>query len=232
MSANVRHSAENREFASPLWLVEKTRFVLGDIDLDPASSERANQDVRATRIFTAETNGLLQPRWDGRTILNPPGGLTDGQGRAVYRKTKTRLGCTETGSCGLPPGHSHEGVTSSAVLWWKVLCKQWTLGNVTSALFVGFSLELLQSCQGGEDPGYHPLDFPCCVPKERIKFDVINARGERVSGKDPTHSNVLVFLPPYGDTTSVFGPALQQQALDRFTEAFTPVGYLHRGDGY
>lgn len=232
MSASIRHSAENREFATPLWLVEKTRYVLGGIDLDPASSERVNQDVQASRIYTAETNGLLQPRWDGKVFLNCPGGLIDRYGRVVIRKTKAHEGCDKTGACGLAPGHTHEGVTSSAVVWWRVLCKQWVLGNVTAGFFVGFSLELLQSCQGGENPGHHPLDFPSCIPSERIKFDVIGEDGVRRSGDQPTHSNVLVLLPPHGDTTSIFGPALQQQALDRFTEAFTPVGYLHRGEGY
>jgi hypothetical protein len=225
MTASIRHSAENREFATPLWLVEKARYVLGGIDLDPASSERVNVDVQATRIYTTETNGLLQPGWYGRAFLNSPGGLLDRYGRTVLRKTKTHGGCTETGACGLAPGHSHEGVTSSAVVWWRALCKQWSLGNVTAGFFVGFSLELLQSCQGGENPGHHPLDFPSCIPSERIKFDAL-VNDARVPGDQPTHSNVLVFLPPHAERGS------SQQALDRLTEAFTPVGYLHMGNGY
>lgn len=181
VTANVRHSTENNEFATPLWLVDSGRYVLGGIDLDPASSHHVNQDVKASRIYTTVENGLLQPKWKGRVLLNCPGGLVDGAGRAVYRKTKLRHGCDVTGSCGLPPGHTHQDVTSSQVVWWRALCKQWQLGNVTAALFVGFSLELLQSCQEGEG-GPHPLNFLYCIPKKRIKFDIITEDGMRLAG--------------------------------------------------
>lgn len=241
MSANIRHSTENNEFATPLWLVDAGRYVLGDIDLDPASSHWVNQDVKASRIYTVVENGLLQPKWEGRTFLNPPGGLVDGSGRAVYRKTKLRHGCDRTGACGLPPGHSHEDVCSSQVVWWRALCKQWQLGHVTSAFFVGFSLELLQACQEGDDPGPNPLDFPHCVPKKRIKFDIITPEG-RVSGKQPTHSNVLVLLPPIEPADAAFWASPtpqtpeQRRILDlrearskttfRFREAMKDVGYV------
>lgn len=225
MSANIRHSSASVEHFTPGWLVEKARYVLGGIDLDPASSEEANRVVRAPRIYTRESNGLHQARWDGRTILNPPGGLVDGAGMPVHRSTKDNPGgCTVTGSCGLPPGHKHEHVKSSAVVWWQVLCAEWFLSHVPAAFFVGFSLELLQSCQGGEPArlgaGHHPLDFYCCIPRERIKFDVIK-NGVRVPGNQPTHSNVLVLLPVAGDV----------KMLARFEEAFGPVGYVHRGNG-
>jgi hypothetical protein len=43
----------------------------GGIDLDPASSERANRDIQATKIFTEEDDGLAHP-WPGRVYLFPP----------------------------------------------------------------------------------------------------------------------------------------------------------------
>ncbi len=230
MSANIRHSTENNEFATPLWLVNAGRYVLGGIDLDPASSHFVNQDVKASKIYTVAENGLLQPRWEGRTFLNPPGGLVDGSGRAVYRKTKLRHGCDRTGACGLPPGHSHEDVCSSQVVWWRALCKQWQLGHVTAAFFVGFSLELLQACQEG-DEGPHPLDFPHCIPKKRIKFDLITPDGERVSGKQPTHSNVLVLLPPIEPAKyRILGlREARSKTTFRFLEAMKDVGYVDVG---
>lgn len=248
MSANIRHSTENNEFATPLWLVEMERHILGGIDLDPASSRWVNQDVRATNYYELdlnkfhETNGLLQPRWEGRVHLNPPGGLVDGSGRAVYRKTKLRHGCDRTGACGLPPGHSHENVCSSQVVWWRALCKQWRLGHVTAAFFVGFSLELLQACQEGDEPGSHPLNFPHCIPKKRIRFDLITPDGERVSGKQPTHSNVLVLLPPIEPADPSFWASPTPQTPEqhrilelrearskmifRFRSAMKDVGYV------
>jgi hypothetical protein len=224
---NVRHSSENSAFMSPVWLVEIGRYVLGGIDTDPASSEFANQVVKAPKIYTAEDNGLLAPRWEGRVFLNPPGGIVDKHGRRVIHARTIKgvryPGCTETGECGLPAPHKHEGEMSSAVLFWRVLCKQWERGHVAAAFFVGFSLELLQSCQGGPDPGHHPLDFYCCVPRERIKFDAV-VDGERVPGNQPTHSNVLVLLP-FRDHV------LNAQSRSRFEEALAPVGYIHRGNG-
>lgn len=237
MTANIRHSSESVEHFTPKWLVEIARYVLGGIDLDPASSEFANQVVKAPRIYTAEDNGLLAPRWDGRVFLNPPGGLVDSMGRPVHRSTRANPGgCTVTGSCGLPAsknadssgmplGHVHKGVTSSAVTWWRALCKQWELGHVTAAFFVGFSLELLQSCQGGPDPGHHPLDFYGCVPKKRIPFDIV-VDGERVPGTQPPHSNLLVLLP-----ASLPQGGVDVNMLARFEEKLGPVGYVHRGNG-
>jgi len=44
---------------------------MGGIDLDPASSDFAQQTVKAGAYFTAETNSLDKP-WHGRVWLNPP----------------------------------------------------------------------------------------------------------------------------------------------------------------
>lgn len=225
MTTNARHSSETVEHYTPAWLVEKARYALGGIDLDPASSEFANQVVRAPRIYTAEDSGLLAPRWEGRVFLNPPGGLIDKHGKPVIRPK-----CTETGACGLPPWHSHSGVTSSAVTWWRALRAQWARGHASAAFFVGFSLELLQSCQGGDEAGsLHPLDFPYCIPSERIKFDVV-VDGARVTGKSPTHSNVLVLMPVTDSAPLPYQLALPDiTMLARFEEAFSDVGVVRWG---
>jgi hypothetical protein len=49
------------------------REVLGNIDLDPASNDVAQQWIKATQYFTAAEDGLKQS-WHGRIWCNPPYG--------------------------------------------------------------------------------------------------------------------------------------------------------------
>lgn len=195
-----QHSSESNEQYTPEWLVSKSLQVLGGPpDLDPASSEIANQMIKAKRIYTAESNGLLQDwSWATTIFCNPPGGLVDENNRTVIRASKSlgRKACTETGACGLPPGHKHLGVTSSAAVWWRKLGWWWN-GSVhrvpqARAIFVLFSLELLQTTQKYTDV-LHPLDYVGCLPKERVDFDKV-VGSSRVAGGQPTHANLIVLL--------------------------------------
>ena len=66
----TQFTGENEWYTPPDY-VEAARRVLGCIDLDPASSEKAQKTIRATRFFSAEDDGLTQD-WGGRVWLNPP----------------------------------------------------------------------------------------------------------------------------------------------------------------
>jgi ParB family chromosome partitioning protein len=59
------------EWYTPGDYIETARKVLGDIDLDPASSDIAQQRVQATTYYTLADDGLAQ-EWAGRVWMNPP----------------------------------------------------------------------------------------------------------------------------------------------------------------
>ena len=62
---------DKNEWQTPAKYVELVRKVLGQIDLDPASCDDAQETVRAVKYFTKENNALEQT-WHGRVFMNPP----------------------------------------------------------------------------------------------------------------------------------------------------------------
>ena len=68
---HVSHNSGNNEWYTPPKFIEAARQVMGQIDLDPASSDIANQTVQATTFYTEQDDGL-QHDWHGRVWMNPP----------------------------------------------------------------------------------------------------------------------------------------------------------------
>jgi len=69
--AHVANNSGENEWYTPKCYIESARQVMGSIDLDPASSEIANQRVKAKTFYTQEDNGLLFD-WFGNVWMNPP----------------------------------------------------------------------------------------------------------------------------------------------------------------
>lgn len=59
------------EWYTPPKYVKAAREVMGTIDVDPASCDVAQANVKATRFYTVEDDGL-QYAWKGNVWLNPP----------------------------------------------------------------------------------------------------------------------------------------------------------------
>ena len=72
----VLTSSETNEWLTPPHIINLvTRVLGGEIDLDPASTEFANNIVNAKRFYTVEDDGLTLD-WHGSVFLNPPYGKT------------------------------------------------------------------------------------------------------------------------------------------------------------
>lgn len=67
----INQTSGKVEYYTPQFIIEAARATMGGIDLDPASSIAANQNVMADKIFTINDNGLAQS-WFGRVWMNHP----------------------------------------------------------------------------------------------------------------------------------------------------------------
>lgn len=172
----MKHSAKNPNYETPGNIVEAARKVLGVIDLDPASTAQANKRVKAKKIYTKKDDGLKK-KWFGKVFLNPPGGVA-------------------------PSGQKFR---SSANLWLWKLRDQIDKGRVTEAIFVGFSIEVLQYGQMGRTLA----TVPFCIPRKRVAF--INPETSEPDNQ-PGHANAILY----------FGPNPQVFALE-----FTVFGDVH-----
>jgi hypothetical protein len=199
MTSSFAHTSDSDSWYTPPAIVEAARALMGGIDLDPASSAKANEVVKADVYFDEAHNGFARD-WiaptGGRVFLNPPGGYCDADGRRVIRANKGKAECRLTGACGLAPGHDHYGTRSAAKAWWEKLVDWYVDGVVEQAVFVGFNSEILRSTQVNESKSkLCCLDFPICWPKQRVRY-FQEQDGKLVEGAAPPHDSVIVWLPP------------------------------------
>ena len=74
----INQDSGNVEYYTPSWIIEAAREVMGSIDLDPASSAKANEIVKATFYKSLEPHSIwieqdsLKSTWFGYVWLNHP----------------------------------------------------------------------------------------------------------------------------------------------------------------
>lgn len=128
---------------------------------------------------------------------------------------------TEHDSCFKHPWHGRiflnpaGGLVNEA---WKYLVEEWLIGRTTQAIWIGYSLEQLQTLQQAK-ANHTPLDFPICITAKRIAFieneakrlarikklTEYNEANAAFGGKQrhisqtansPSHANYITYLGP------------------------------------
>lgn len=202
MTESPLHTSLSKEHYTPKSIVDPSRIVLEEIDLDPASCTAANLIVQARTTFEDDGgHGGLAKEWHGRVFLNPPGG---------------KLGPD------LLPLKKGNGRSSAGVWWAKLMC-EWSESRVHSAIFICFSLNVFRAAMSADKTARAPFEFPFVIPRKRIQYAQLNEQGERVRGGKCQHDSAIVFVPnaPRYETDW-----RECEGVDRFIEQFGPLGVV------
>ncbi len=174
----VNASSGNVEIYTPPDIVAGWQEVLGEIDLDPASSEVANRSIRAKQIYTepafevigemtvqpnegyshtlpirryVDWGGLSKP-WCGKVSLNPPFGSPEN----ACKPGCAKKGCVKRGYhvSTDQPGMNH---------WVNHFISEHVAGRLTEGIFLCFAAT--------SENWFQPLThYPVCFPRKRTNY--------------------------------------------------------------
>lgn len=192
-----QHSSKSFEWGSPGHCIELGRQVLGRFDVDPASNAHWNQFVRAERFITKKQDGRKTPWVPGAPAPNK----LVAQRRVARPKPYTAF-----------VNSPNEGDGELVAFFWRALSGYFELSWITSALWIGFSVEQLSRLQRVGAPS-DPLEHVTCVPCRRMHYR--NRTGPKK--EQPGHASFITLL------TST------RSEVERFEATFGQLGRVIRG---
>jgi len=173
---------EDIELITSRDLVCAANELMGNIDLDVASSNLANEYVGADKFFTPQDDGLNDQKWFGKVYLFPPPG-TYFWDEKNFRWKKTRS--------------TSKSLRSSHAVWFSKLYKSWIKNEIEQGLFFCNCPDMIRYDQ-------KIFDFPVCIPRTSPNL-LRNSAGQVKPHK--TCTSLIVYLQPQdnpGDATQRF----------------------------
>lgn len=174
-----KRSYHNRifEFISPPLILDAVYSLLGEIDLDPLSSDLAQQHVQANHYLTPMDDGFnSEEPWSGRVYCFPPSGMW------TYNKKRGKFNLSHT--------YNVNGI-SGPVLGFQKMLAYYCQGHIRHGLYYANNLEVIRMDQ-------RIFDFPVCIPSFRPRL--YRYDGEKIEHRD-SEAGVFVHFPNPEKTT-------------------------------
>jgi hypothetical protein len=224
--------------ATPLGIFPAARAVMGSIELDVASDEVINEDVKADRIFTLEDDGYSQPWIADSVFCNAPGSTVTGGTYAerLYlldllkefsdrRKDKPRGVSAKDWKKELDRQFKamrpDDVKVITAVDWYRKLYQEWLTGNVRQAIALHYRAGSIGSL------GTDIISLPLCITTSGASSPIVNGSGrfafeiikdgKRVPETNNTQSSAFTYFPDISD---------MEGSINRFKQHFTHFGVV------
>jgi hypothetical protein len=168
---NVRN--EDFEWFSNRDLIDSAHLLMGKIDLDPASSDKANEFVGAEHYYTIKDDGLNEQSWFGNVYLFPPS-MSYFWNKKAQRWKPTR---------GLSPS-----LTSGHAVWFRTMRRKWMEGEIEQGVFLTNYMDMCSYCQD-------LFDFPVCILKNRPTMTRHYFNEDKLVEK-PTGISMVIYMQP------------------------------------
>lgn len=177
----INSSSGEVELYTPVEIVELAREVMGEIDLDPASCEIANQVVQADVYYTKEDNGLTKP-WFGRVFMNHP----FHKGELACKPKCKKKNCIPSVDPKKPTrGHCITEDIPGNIVWIEYLVNQYRLGNISESINITFS-------SMSETWMFPLLNQLQCFPRGRIHY----RNPDGTTNKQATKGSLITYFGP------------------------------------